>query len=239
MSKDRGTNGFRSWCLTIRPLHGIADQTVEALQKWLNGLEYAVAVLEMDGESRHMHAQIWSHSGKRKGDVAKALQRICERTIKDWSDAQKKVLRDGIKVGYTDWYLDYLTENDAKDDPNILIYKPPDLTMDFYPTEEEQEQVKNLANAVDPRFTQMEQRFHDWYPHDLEEHSITIQHVAQFIMNEMFNARNMRVIVQKKDRIALVKSLFLFITKSDDISECLPADSEEKNLIKNLEKINL
>ena len=227
--------GYRSYALTIRPLHGIADQTVEALVSWFNKLDYAVAVIEMDNESRHMHAQIWSNQPKRKGDICKALQRICERTIENWDNAQLKVLRMGVKIAYSDWYLDYLTENDAKDDPNIFVYKPPDKSFDFYPTEEEQEAVRQVATSVDPRFTHLEQKFLEW--HDDQSGEITKIKIAKFLAICTNEDRTMKVICQKKDRIALCQSLYNYITKSDDPMEWLPQDHEEKKLINNIEKI--
>lgn len=231
------SDGYRSYALTIRPLNGITDQTVDAITSWLNKLDYSVAVMEMEGSSRHMHAQIWSNQPKRKGDVCKALQRICERIIDNWDNAQLKVLRMGVKIAYSDWYLDYLTENEAKDDPNILIYKPPDKSFDFYPTEEEQEAVRQVSTAVDPRFVHLEQKFNEWFE-TFSSGIVTKAKVAKYLAHATNEERSMKVIVQKKDRIALCNSLYYFIMKSDDPSEWLPLDHEEKKLQLNLEKMN-
>ena len=142
---------FRSYCLTIRPRDGISEKTIEETKKWLLKCSYSFAVLEKSANERHLHAQIWLEKERARGDICKQVQRICERTIEDWDQSQLKVLRQSVRIAYSDWYLDYLAENDLKTTPNIIVDNPPTKTLEYYPTEEEQAQRVAVANSVDPR----------------------------------------------------------------------------------------
>jgi len=205
---------YRSFALTVRPRDGISDETVDAMKKWLTKCEHSVAVLEKDTVERHLHAQIWFSATKARGDICKQLQRICERTIQDWDTAQLKVLRTGVKIAYSDWYLDYLVENDLKEKPNIILNNPPDKTMDYYPTEEEQENVKAVKTAVDPRMAQMEIECLEY----LGERDITKRNVAEYLADAMFVKRTMKCILQQRDRKALCETLHAYMNKKADVN---------------------
>jgi hypothetical protein len=62
----------------------------------------------MEGESRHLHAQIFTNDPKRRSDICRRLERIQAKHDPDWSTASKRVLFSGIKVAYNDKYLDYI-----------------------------------------------------------------------------------------------------------------------------------
>lgn len=207
---------FRSYCLTVRPLLGLSKETEDALFKWISKLDYAYMCIEKTGASRHAHIQVWFNEARSRGDVCKALQRILERTVEDFNTCQKKVLRQGVRIAYSDWYLDYLAENENKegDEKGIEVYSnTPDKTLDYYPSEEEQEKTKELNDSADPRFTKLEQQFYDWIEEGTE---ITLGTVCVFLSDLMFNRRLIPVKVNKRDRHALAETLHLYITRSTD-----------------------
>ncbi len=214
---------FRSYCLTIRPRDGITDDTTQQITKWLTKCHHAVAVLEKSEHERHLHAQIWTDTPKARGDICKQVQRICERSIKEWDTAQLKVLRSGVKIAYSDWYLDYLVENDDKEPPNIIVNNPPEKTMDYYPTEEQQEDIQTMKQAVDPRFADLEIKCRDY----LGEKPITERTVASFLADAMFKSRTIKCVIQQRDRVALAKTLYAYMSKSDDIYLFLTKDKEQ------------
>lgn len=218
----------RSFCLTIRPLNGITDKTITALKQWFKKLDYSVAVLEMENEARHLHAQIWFKEPKHRGDISKQVHRICDRTIEDFDTAQLKVLRQGIKIAYSDWYLDYLTDNDSKtENALIIIHNPPEHSLEFYPTEEEQDKIKEVSNSVDPRMLSLEQRFLEAYPDHTNMNS-----VAQFLSTEMFQNRTIKCILQQRDRTALCKTLHAYINRSNNIDYFITPDPKTEALQK-------
>lgn len=213
---------YRSYALTIRPLLGLNDKTEDALIKWIQKLDYAFMAIEKQDEARHAHIQVWFETPKARGDICKQLQRICERTIEEFNEAQKKVLRNGVKIAYSDWYLDYLADNDNKEGEekgDIVYDKPPQQSLEYYPTEEEQENVMKMKNAIDPRFAKLEIQFHEWLPEGGTTNRIS---VASFLAWAMFDARIIQVKVNSRDRIALAESLFLYVTKSNNEDAFLP-----------------
>jgi len=226
---------FRSFCITVRPRDGINNDTVEEIHKWLSRHpNFAFAVLEMEGECRHLHAQLWYDDPKNKGDIQKALTRICERTIPDWDAKQKKVMAGGTKVAINDWYLHYLTNNDLKiDDPNILIDKPPNISSPYYPSDEEQEKVKTMARAVDPRFAKLEMDYKEKYP----DTPVTLKSVASFLSDAMFISRTIKVIVHQRDRTALCSALYAYISHSTDIELFIHKSKQDRDFEKLVEKV--
>lgn len=222
---------IRSVCITVRPRDGITDATIAGFKKWLLAQDYSVSVLEMEHEARHLHAQIWFNEPKHRGDICKAVNRICERSIKGWDDAQKKVLRSGVKRAYSDWYLDYLTDNENKTEtPNIITNQPPDSTTDFYATEEEQEKLQTLIKSIDPRMTSLEQKFHEANPLNN-----SLNAVARFLATEMFQNRTIKCIVQQRDRTALCTTLHAYINRSTNIEYFITPDPKHKALLQTYE----
>jgi len=216
----------RSFALTIRPRDGITDKTVTAFKQWFSKLEYSVSVLEMENEARHLHAQIWFKEPKHRGDISKQVHRICDRTIDDFDTSQVKVLRSGIKIAYSDWYLDYLTDNDNKtENANIITHNPPEYTLEYYPTEEEQDKIKEVSNSVDPRMLSLEQRFLESYPDNK-----SLNAVAQFLATEMFQNRTIKCILQQRDRTALCKTLHAYINRSNNIDYFITPDPKQEAL---------
>uniref|UniRef100_UPI00404AACBE hypothetical protein n=1 Tax=Flavobacterium sp. TaxID=239 RepID=UPI00404AACBE len=229
---------YKSFALTIRPRAGITNDTILAFKSWLSKQDHSVAVTEMEGEARHLHAQLWLNEGRTKDDISKAVKRICERTILDWDATQTKVLRGGIRIAYSDWYLEYLVDNEDKgevDNSNIITNNPPDRTEHYYPSEEEQEKVKQVSQAADPRFLSMEQECNEWLINERKE--VTYKNIAQWLCNAMFNQRTMKVLVNQRDRTALCKTLYAYMSKTDDISYFVEKTTQEKNLDKKYENL--
>lgn len=220
---------YKSFALTIRPRAGITNDTILAFKSWLSKQDHSVAVTEMEGEARHLHAQLWLNEGRTKDDISKAVKRICERTISDWDATQSKVLRGGIRIAYSDWYLEYLVDNEDKgevDNSNIITNNPPDRTEHYYPSEEEQEKVKQVSQAADPRFLSMEQECNEWLT--MEQKLVTYKNIAQWLCYTMFNQRTMKVLVNQRDRTALCKTLYAYMSKTDDINYFVEKTAQEK-----------
>lgn len=221
---------FRSYCITFRPRNGLTDTTSAELIAWCKKQQYAFYAEEKFAEARHAHIQVWYDEPRERGTICKAMQRIGSRTVEEWDDAQLKVLRSGVKIAYSDWYLDYLAENDQKQDDEkseILYDNPPQDTIPYYATQEDQEALKAKANAVDKRMYSLEQKFNEW---NTGEYDITINLVARFLADQMFNSRTIEVKIHQRDRVALCTSLYSYITRSADPTLFLVKD-------KKLEKI--
>lgn len=229
---------YKSFALTIRPRAGITDDTILAFKTWLSKQDHSVSVTEMEGDARHLHAQLWLNEGRTKDDVSKAVKRICERTISDWDATQTKVLRGGIRIAYSDWYLEYLVDNEDKgnvESNNIITNNPPDRTEHYYPSEEEQEKVKQVSQAADPRFLSMEQECNEWLT--MEQKEISYKNIAQWLCYAMFSQRTMKVLINQRDRTALCKTLYAYMSKTTDIDYFVEKTLQQKKLDSKFENL--
>ncbi len=146
------TNVYKSFAITVRPRAGLTTKHETVLLAWLNNLPHCVAVREREGEAMHLHAQIWSKEGWIKGNITKKLRIIGEKCVEDWDAAQAKVQASGVRIAYSDWATDYLTENEQKngdEQGTVLINNAPDIQEEYYPSQDEQDAVKATANAKD------------------------------------------------------------------------------------------
>lgn len=136
----------RSYCFTVRPgatgQPGLSQETEQRLMVWMKKQPYAVAVIEGEDESRHLHGQVWLEDpGCVRGQINTSLKRICEATIENWTKNNAKVLCQGTRIAYSDWFMSYL-DPETRDKCKILDYKyhvinnPPDKTEEYYPSEE-------------------------------------------------------------------------------------------------------
>jgi len=231
---------FRSYCITIRPRDGITDETIDGIKKWLLKCSHAVAVLEKSEHERHLHAQIWTDTPKARGDICKQMQRICERTIKDWDTSQLKVLRTGVKIAYSDWYLDYLVENDLKEAPHIIVNNPPQKTMEYYPTEEEQNNVQILKTAVDQRMADLEIKCLEYLgKKELKDTTITMKLVAEYLADAMFMSRTIKCVLQQRDRKALCITLHAYMNRTRNIYLFMDKTKEDEKYEKLLSQLNI
>lgn len=186
--------------------------TVKKMKEWLMKQHHSFAVLEMEDEARHLHAQVWFDTPRVRGDVCKQIQRLCEQTVEDFDAAQKKVLRQGVRIAYSDWYLDYLADNQLKKDaPNIIVNSPPEQSLSYYPSEEEQEQVKAVANSVDAQLTRYEQQCNEYLEN--EELELTLTNVARWFSYASAVVRTIPVPRKKIDRTNMVSSLYFYMKK--------------------------
>lgn len=211
-------NKYSSYCITFRPKNGLSHGTQEALDKWLKKQDYYFAVTEMCDDAKHLHGQIWLKTPRARGEVCTAIQRIGQRTVDDWDDAHVKVMRSGIKIAYSDWYIDYLQECDKKNEaPNIICSNVPDNTLDFYPTEEEQEEVREQHNAVDKKYFKLERLYLDRHSDD---HIVTLKSVQAFMANAMYCERIICVIEDSRRLQHTCKALFNYLNKSKEWQAC-------------------
>lgn len=210
----------KSFGITFRPLKGMTEKCEQAIVTWLGKQDGAHAVTEMEGECRHIHAQIWIKEGREKGQICTAMQRIGERTIVDWNQQQTTVLRKGIKLCYSDWYLDYCVTNDNKiEEANILIDNVPELTMGFYPSEEEQEALKNKVHAVDKKYHNLLEKW-NVYAAENKIEEISIRHTQTALAYWMYVEKSLHVIEDPRRKAWTVRELFNYVKGTGGWQTC-------------------
>ena len=218
------TQPARSFTITIRPKLGLSVKTEEDVLKYLEKQHHAFAVIEGEDESRHLHGQVWLKNPRKKGDFNKSIERICERTIDDWTPAQLLVLRGGTKYAYNDDFVENYCQKE--ENPEIIFNNPPaGDTSEYYPSEEDQNKIQAKANAVDKKFHNWETKFHEWYTQDRQ---VRLGDVARWMSHAMFKEKSIQVIVDKKNRVQNCKSLYLYIN-SKHCPEEFMTEAEYKN----------
>lgn len=216
--------------MTIRPLNGVREETLAALREWGLLQHKCVMVTEMEGVAKHVHCQVWYPKGKARGDMCKAMQRICERTIDDFNvgGQQIKCLRQGVRIAYSDWHMDYLIDNAEKEEPGVVIIEdPPDSTDEYYPSEEEQQAVQAKKNAVDQKYHGLAVMFHEWYD---GVGFIDISKIAKFLAVMEFEEKRICVMKDKMTRINTAKNLLYYIQGSAPRAEYITKEEEEVQL---------
>lgn len=199
----------------------MTDDTLRECVTWLNKQDFAFALTEMEDEARHLHAQIWLEVGRDRGEICRSLQRICERTIPAWDEAQKKVLRQGVRISYSDWYLDYLAENEEKGTPSEpIINNPPNCSLEYYPSQKEQEAVQAASSAVDKEMHNLAARFIEDHGEELP----TQQLVATWLYQQCFHAKSISIPRQQRDRVEKMRILHAYLAgnRMTDIRMFMP-----------------
>jgi len=195
---------YNSWSFTIRPLRGISENTLTKVILWLDKQDFGFACLEMEGEARHLHGQIWIKEPRTKGTINKSLENICARTIEDWSPAQNLVLRRGTKIAYNDGFV----ENYLNKEENIIFNNPPDCPSEFfYPSQEEQEEVQAKSSSRNSQYYELKK---EWKKFN-ENNAFSLEDVARWLMDRMYKYDTFKIIEDDKRRKQFTKSLYYYL----------------------------
>ena len=229
MSEHAGK--FKSFAITVRPTNGLHGDYAEAVEKYIRKQKYFLYNYEKEAEARHIHAQIFFDEPVRKSSIQTALKRIAEKHDKDYSVAARKVLVSGVKIAYSDNFMDnYITK-----DGEIAMenYNPPVDTEQYYPTLEEQQKAIADADAVDKTFHKLKQIWETENPEYIE-HQKTLKDIGLFIYKCMFETKVIAVIKDDRNRKQLVKALTHYIFPYNQSAVSYMFTKEDQNLFNNI-----
>lgn len=214
-------NKYKSYAVTISTVEDVENELQKRLVKWLKKQDFAYGVIEHDSQGvRHAHFQVWyNEEGREKGTIKKPLKNIIEK----YAPLSKPHIAIKIKIAYND---DWLEEYLQKDIIELLIDNVPSGTDEFYPSQEEQEKVKNQSNAVDQRFHRYKVDFKEWWDKPAEV-PINKSDVARFLSDMMFRSKKYPVIIDKKNRVNISTSLYLYLNEKIDPREFMTVDDYE------------
>lgn len=229
MSEHAGK--FKSFCITVRPRNGLHGGYAEAVEKYIRKQIHYVYTYEKEEEARHIHAQIWFDEPVRKANIQTALKRIAEKHDKDWSAPARKVLVSGVKIAYSDNFMDNYITKDGEIDMDH--YNPPDDTEKFYPTKEEQEKAIAEAECADKTFHKLKQIWELENPEYIE-HQKTLKDIGLFIYKLMFETKVIAVIKDDRQRKQLVKALTHYIFPYNQSAVSYMFTQEDQNLFNNI-----
>lgn len=223
---------FKSFGITINIKPGIikGSKLENNLLKASKTAEYYQVVSEKSGIERHFHIQLWFNDAKKKGDVKRKFERILSKEIFWDVDHKRHAIK--IKVCYNDWILNYCAENELKlngdDFSEMLLDNLPATTDDFYPSEEDQEKIKNKANAVD-------QKFHNWLElwndYEFKVDNPRLIDIAEFLGDMMFKSKTIPVIVDDKARKQNCKCLLAYIQGCKSAHLFMTNEEYEQHLV--------
>jgi hypothetical protein len=225
------TGKANSFTFTIRPRNGVPQNgnLEQAIVKYCNKQIHSILVYEKDDHERHLHGQVWITRPVAKGDFKKQLLRIQQKNVNDWDDQQAQVFKgngkkDAVKMAFNDdFWKEYLSKEDGIDGVNWLINNPPPEghSNDFYPSQEDQEKIKNKANAVDSKFHKWKTDYEEWIldnPMNAGSFdgnsNVRHTHCAKFLADMMFKKKKYCVITDAKARKQSCNALFHYIYPS-------------------------
>lgn len=200
-------NVYRAWAITIRPRNGICDERVSDYIDWIEKspkIAGAYGVCEKLAEERHLHLAVFFSEGRRKGDVNKQVERIFQR--RSVEDGEIKVLRSGTRIMYNDDFVKkYLDKND---DTQVVINAVPSDTIEYYPTAEEQEEVRSQKNAVDQYFHSLCCKYTEWRGERMND----IQVCRWWFGVAMYEDKTIRVITDTRKLNQIIEALYRYST---------------------------
>lgn len=92
---------FKCFAVTIRPRDGVTDAILNRLRAYVDNprakVAGSMAVTEMTGSARHVHASLYYDEGKRKDKVQRAMQQVQDCC----DEAEKRVCNTGVKIAYS------------------------------------------------------------------------------------------------------------------------------------------
>ena len=229
---------FKSYAFTVRPKNGLSSELEDRIISWLKKQDYGFAVIEKDGEARHMHGQIFCHVPRTKSAVQLSLERIQEALDPDWCPASKKVLRRGVKIAYSsDFIEEYLNKPDSK----VIFNNPPEDEAPFYPSQEEQDKVKDQANAVDKRMhhiSMLYETFSDDNPL-LEGVILPEEKVARFLYDAWYISKTLPTLQNLRSERELMRRVRHYIFPHPDNFKQLIPEEKKRYLKENKDSLEI
>ncbi len=207
---------FRSFAFTIRPSNGVENNgdleksVILYLSKYQGFL-----VSEKEGHERHLHGQIFFEKPKRKFDINKQLNLICQRNISEWNLDQQRVLHSGTKVAYSDdWYCQYTN----KECESELVYSDmPTSTTEYYPSPEEQNRVMARSHAVDKTFHHLKEMYEEdpVVVHNIKKNAPSQDQIREWLYVQMYVKKKIRVIEDRRKFNQRASSLYHYIISNE------------------------
>ncbi len=188
---------FRSWAVTVRPLHGVNQLHINSYMRWAAKADYSFIATEKEGDERHIHSALYFKKPCNKSQLGTRILSI--PCFADLSKDEKSVLRQGIKILYNNDFVDnYICDNPEKlesgDDCTILQDNLPGDTNDlleYYPPPGDKSAVRPPG---DPWLLKMEALWKEHGPQNPEY--ISEGDVSAFFNSMMFEKRLIRATIK-------------------------------------------
>ena len=127
----------------------------------------------------------------------------------------------GVKIAYSAHFTEQYSQ---KPDAVLLYNQPPEHEEDYYPSQEEQDAVKEKASAADTRLHSLMELYKEW---EHNEPIPSIQNIAHFLSWATFTSRKIRFSLSARDRQQLAQGLRCYIIGSGGINLFLTKEDAE------------
>lgn len=216
------TTPYQSFAFTIRPKNGQLPKDDTIIIDYVSkNWDYGFIWAEKTDEARHLHCQVWSDEPRFKGNLTSRLKKLQAKYDTDYSPAAAKVLAMGVKIAYSAHFTEQYSQ---KPDAVLLYNQPPEHEDDYYPSQEEQDAVKEKASAADTRLHSLMELYKEW---EHNEPIPSIQNIALFLSWATFTSRKIRFSLSARDRQQLAQGLRCYIIGSGGISLFLTKEDAE------------
>lgn len=205
---------YQSFAITHRPKFGLNDLELNKFCLWVQKhCKYYLVGIEKENESRHLHAGLYFNKSKTKGDIFKML--LC---IFDLSDAEKYVLKRGLKVMYDGNFISsYIGNADKGDYYKEVIRNIPESRYleGYYPKKNDEQLLGKRKREVDPEFAYWEQL---WYETQNPSVSVTRRNVLDWHAKMVNKMRKLCKLRDKRTIIYKVQSFTDYLKKRENYS---------------------
>lgn len=227
------TKKFKSFAFTISTTEQITKESDihKYIEDWIKSKDYGVAIIEKSSRGKlHAHGQLFCNTETTKDSVKKRLL----QNILRLAPLSNKHAVD-IAIAYND---DFINNYMEKDDFQWEIYRNlPEVSKDFYPSEEEQLAVMEKHNAKDAFFHMLKELWGDKYL-TAETHIQAYEEVAIWFYDQMYLDKTISVIIDDRKRKQTINCLihYLFPHQHEIKSHILTKEQETQlnyiNLLK-------
>jgi len=197
----------RSFTINVRTRVGMNEEFKKQFDKWIRLQPYGAYVYETKGglETEHLHAQIWLDTPRNKGNVTKPMKALIKRCYKscdyEWGTVENpKCLL--IKSAWDDMFVtEYM-----KKDGGLVYACLPEVSTEFYPTEEEQAKFMEIAES-NRNWTLWKELKGMWNP----ETQVNKINVAKFLGECMFQKKCIKVEMDSRKRMQIATTFLLYM----------------------------
>ena len=212
---------FKSFALTFRPLDGVTDEQIAAIEKWCRkkALHYSL-ITEKTGSARHVHAAIFLKEEQSRSNLVLRLIRL----FPDLSLEEKRVWQKGIKVMYN---ADFLENYMTKGDDTVVISQnlPERSRLDAFFPPRPTENGASKKRKCSLYYHELEEL---WMKHSPVSSEINTMVVRDFLFRMMYSERILPVIRDDRTIIQVSRHLTRWLNRSEHSTIELPVFEKDE-----------
>lgn len=218
--------------------NGYIEKMLEEKMNNTTYIDYYQICAEFDKSmKRHLHIQTWSEKPKRKDHIKDRCFKNWLKDTKgwDWNQDNHAVK---VKFAYNNWIQSYCLDNPDKNTKGEIVGEklpPIGRIEEFYPTEEQQENMQLVAHSKNKEYAVFEIEFKN--STHFKEGKFVKADVGMFLAEKMYVTKDMNPIEDQKRRVQKVNSMYFYFKGKSmpQLLELMMTQSDYKKHIKKME----